>query len=391
MVATHRLTDAAGGARRLARWRVTPTAGARRTAATVWMVPVITRAGPLVDRSSPLITRAAPLLTRPVPLIDRSRPRAGRAGTIIARATPVVTRAGPLITRAAPALTRRRPMRPTVKRAAGGAALAGGLLMLRPGTHANKVLRHRLDVAGRRLRHLGGRLHGVSYRLRGGHPDPGVVDEVLADRIRSSLGTLEKRLDIPHVHVMVEDHVALLHGSVSTPSEADEIEQAVAGVSGVRGVESYLHVGLGAGDTRPSEGRAVEQASEAMERLLAAARSAGLEPSLARPAVRAILATFADRLPPGERDQVATHLPADVRALFTPPRRLRRKAPPRTVEELVARIARTAPGTLPADRSLQVTESVLRELRSLVPEERADVAAVLPAELKAFWERGAPA
>lgn len=284
-----------------------------------------------------------------------------------------------------------KALRPTAKRAAGWAALAGGLLLVRRRTRANKVVRRQVGVAGRRLRHFGGRLRGLSYRLRRRHPDPGVADDVMADRIRSSLGPIEKQLDIPHVHVTVEDHVALLHGSVSTRSEADEIDQAVADVSGVRGVESYLHVGLGAGDTRPSEGRAVEQPSEAMERLLGAARSAGLEPSLARPATRAILAAFADRLPPGERDQVATHLPADVRALFTPPRRMRRKAPPRTVEELVSRIAATAPGTLPADRSLQVTEAVLRELRSLVPEERADVAAVLPAELKAFWERGATA
>ncbi|MFP3901666.1 MAG: DUF2267 domain-containing protein [Acidimicrobiia bacterium] len=317
---------------------------------------------------------------------DRFTDGVGAVRRLVRRPTTRTTGAARRATR-----TWKNTLRPTAKRAVGGAAVAGGLVLLRPGTHANKVLRRQVVVTGRRLRHFGGRLRGLGYRLRGGRPDPGVVDEVLADRIRSSLGTLEKRLDIPHVHVMAEDHVVLLHGSVSTRSEADEIEQAVAGVSGVRGVESYLHVGLGAGDTRPSEGRAVEQPSEAMERLLGAAKSAGLEPRIARPAVRAILATFADRLPPSERDQVATHLPADVRELFAPPRRMRRKAPPHTVDELVSRIAGTAPGTLPADRSVQVTEAVLRELRSLVPEERADVAAVLPAELKAFWEHGAPA
>jgi hypothetical protein len=34
-------------------------------------------------------------------------------------------------------------------------------------------------------------------------------------------------------------------------------------VSGVAGVDSWLHVGLIAGDTRPSTGRAVVQPSEA--------------------------------------------------------------------------------------------------------------------------------
>lgn len=221
--------------------------------------------------------------------------------------------------------TARRPGVPvTSKRAAGALALVGGVVLVLVGTRASKLARHRVDVAGRSLRHLAGRLHGLSYRLRGRHPDPGVPDEVLADRIRSSLGPVEKRLDLPRVHVMAEDHVAVLHGAVGSRSDADEVERAVAAVSGVSGVESYLHVGLGPGDTRPSEGRGVQQPSDAHQRLLDAATSAGLDPHLARPAVRAILATFADRLPPGERDQVATHLPADVRELFRPPRRTRR-------------------------------------------------------------------
>ena len=56
---------------------------------------------------------------------------------------------------------------------------------------------------------------------------------------------------------MVHDHVALLHGEVSSYREVDEIDTAVAAVSGVAGVDSWLHVGLIAGDTRPSAGRAV--------------------------------------------------------------------------------------------------------------------------------------
>jgi BON domain len=152
-------------------------------------------------------------------------------------------------------------MHPLRRRAAGTLALAGGLALLRPGTHANKVARRQIDHAGRRLRYLGGRLRGASYRLGGRTPDPNVDDSTLADRIRSTLGPLEKRLDIPHVHVMVTDHVAHLHGEVPSAAEAAEIERAVVAVSGVTGVESSLHVGLAPGDTRPSAGRAAHQAS----------------------------------------------------------------------------------------------------------------------------------
>lgn len=281
-------------------------------------------------------------------------------------------------------------MRNALRRAAGGLVLAGGAVMLRPGTHANRVARRQLDEAGRRLRHLGGRLRGVSYRLRGGHPDPDVIDNVLADRIRSALGGLERRLDLPHIHVMVEDHVALLHGEVGSIADAEELEHAVAAVSGVVGVESYLHIGLTSADTRPSVGRMVHHPpSEALERLVDAAVGAGVEPAAARPVVRGILATFADRLPAGEREQVAGHLPADVRGWFTPPRRTDQAAPPRTLHELVARIA-AGTTELPHATAQQIVEAVIYTLRTLVPEEAADVGAVLPAELRELWQ-GTPA
>jgi uncharacterized protein (DUF2267 family) len=275
-------------------------------------------------------------------------------------------------------------MRTAAKRAVGGLALAGGVVLLRPGTRANKLVCREFHEADRRLRYFGGRLRGASYRLRGRHPDPEVIDNVLADRIRSSLGTLEKRLDLPHIHVMVDDHVVLLHGEVASDADVDELMQAVTAVSGVVGVESYLHVGLIGGDNRPSAGRAVQQPSDAMKRLLAAAGS-DAEPDLSRRILRAILATFADRLPAGERGQLAAHFPADVRVLFTPPRRTRSEVPPRTVHELVARIA-AAPGELPRAKVEQITASVLSTLRSLVPEEAGDVSAVLPPELRDLWE-----
>lgn len=157
-------------------------------------------------------------------------------------------------------------MRRMTKRTAGGIAVMGGVVLLRPGTGANHALRHQVDLLARRLRHVAGRLHGLSYRLRGRHPDPDAADNLLADRIRSSLGPLKKRLDLPHIHLMAEGHIALLHGEVGTQEEADEIEAAVAAVSGVLGVESYLHIGLASGDTRPSEGQAAHEPSEAWRR-----------------------------------------------------------------------------------------------------------------------------
>lgn len=271
------------------------------------------------------------------------------------------------------------------RRAVRGLALVGGVVLLRPGTRANKLARRALEGAGRQLRYAGGRVQGISYRLRGRHPNPDVIDNVLADRIKSSLGSLEKRLDVPHVHVMVEHHVALLHGEVGSEADALELERAVRAVSGVVGVESYLHVGLGAGNTRPSTGRAAQPPSDALQRLLHAALQAGVDADVAHPVVRAILATFADRLPAGERDQVAAHLPADVRPLFAPSRRTPHAAPARTVHELVARISAAAT-QLPPDRAERVTTAVIETFRTLVPDEAPDVAAVLPAELRVLWQ-----
>lgn len=267
----------------------------------------------------------------------------------------------------------------------GVVALAGAIGLLRPGTRAHKAARHGLRVARRRLRYLGGQLQGAAYRHRGGAPDPDVADDVLADRIRSSLGPLEKRLDLPHVHVMVEDHVALLHGEVGTTADAQQIVSAVEAVSGVAAVESYLHVGLLRSDNRPSDGRVAYHPSDGRRRLQEAATAAGVGAGAATQVVRAVLANFADRLPASERDHVSAHLPEDVRSLFRPPWRTPSGPAPRTVTQLVSRVGAEASGLSP-DQVEAVTAAVIRELRSLVPEEAAGVAAVLPAELRDLWE-----
>lgn len=105
-----------------------------------------------------------------------------------------------------------------------------------------------------------GRLHrwtdewrGVSHHLRYGGPDADVDDLVLADRVRSTIGGLEHRLDMPRVHVMVEDGIVKLHGDVPGWTEQSTLLAAIGRIPGVMGVESHLHRGLIKSDTRPSE------------------------------------------------------------------------------------------------------------------------------------------
>ena len=167
-------------------------------------------------------------------------------------------------------------MRANTKRMACGLAVVGAVALLRRDISAHGGARHSTERCGRPLRHASGRLHGFAYRLRRRRPDPDVGDQILADRIRSSLGPLEKRLDLPHIHVMVNDHIATLHGEVGSYRDVDAIDSAVAAVSGVNGVDSYLHVGLVAGDTRPSAGHAVGRPPDTSTGLGCASSTRGL-------------------------------------------------------------------------------------------------------------------
>lgn len=245
------------------------------------------------------------------------------------------------------------------------------------------LLVHAAELAAR-ARSRRGRLQGVAYRLSGRRPDPDVDHNVLADRIRSTLGPLEARLDLPHVHVLVEDHVALLHGDVATEAQADEIEAAVAAVSGVEGVESYLHIGLLPSDTRPSEGRRTRPPSAAMRRLLEATEAVGVT-GVHRPrALCAVLSGFTDELPADHARQLLAHLPADVRQLAALPRRLGIPAVrARTAADLTCAVAHLA--GVPDAKALSLVLAVLNEIRALVPEEITDVAAVLPDDLRSLW------
>jgi uncharacterized protein (DUF2267 family) len=266
-----------------------------------------------------------------------------------------------------------------------GVAVGGVVILSNRGRRAVRQVFH---DASRRARYMAGRAEGLGYRLSGAHPDLGVDDRTLADRVRSALGPLEKRLDLPRVHVMVEGHVALLHGAVGARSEADQVERMVRHVPGVQGVESYLHVGLLAGDTRPSMGRGAQQPSPQLSRLLSAGRDAGADETTDRASVRGVLAALAARLPDGERRQVFSHLPEDVRVLAEPPRR--RGPAARRVRHVAEFVEATGVEGIEPGRGTAIVESVVGMLRELVPDEAAGVSAVLPAELKEFWRSAVP-
>jgi len=264
------------------------------------------------------------------------------------------------------------------------AGVAGAIATSTPQTAVGRAARRLARRITRDMRYVASSAPGILYRLAGRHPDPNVSDDILADRIRSSIGPLEKRLDLPRIHVAVEDKVAVLHGEVPAETDARAVEHAIMGVSGVRGIESHLHAGLIAGDTRPSQGvTAPTHRSPALQTLLEAARDAGARRPYA--AVHAVLCGFSDRVPVDEREQMLAHLPLDVRVLAGPARRHGERTPPvRTLEQLLA--AAPVEGDIEAARATAITVAIVRTLRDLVRDETADLAAVLPPELRQLWE-----
>jgi uncharacterized protein (DUF2267 family) len=101
------------------------------------------------------------------------------------------------------------------------------------------------------------------------------------------------------------------------------------------------------------------------------------------------LGAFSDRIPEDEREHLLSHLPRDARALAALPRRSGAPSALRTAGELVASV--TESGGINPERAEDITEAVLGRLRTLVPEEAADVAAVLPPDLRALWTNAVPA
>jgi osmotically-inducible protein OsmY len=81
---------------------------------------------------------------------------------------------------------------------------------------------------------------GLAYRATRRQPSTTVDDAVLADRIRSSIGPLEKRLHNSRINVPVETGIAILHGDIEAREAATQIEEAERGVAGVRDIRSHL-------------------------------------------------------------------------------------------------------------------------------------------------------
>lgn len=154
-----------------------------------------------------------------------------------------------------------------LRKIAGAAIAAGGALgvrrLLRPGTPSGRAVRAGWARSSVWMRRTASQSQGALYRLRGGHPAGDVDDKTLADRIRSTIGPIEKRLAVPRVHVMVHNRTALLHGDVRSASDVEVLEEAVSRVWGVDQVESHLHVGLLPGEDRSPDGKAVSRGAPA--------------------------------------------------------------------------------------------------------------------------------
>jgi len=239
----------------------------------------------------------------------------------------------------------------------------------------------------RRELQLQGAARGRLYRRLGMRPSVDVDDNTLADRVKSMLGPIEKELDLPRIHITITGGVATLHGDVADSADARRLESAAAAAPGVRSVVSHLHQGLLASDTRPSQGRrAAARPSPARQRLLDAARQGGAgDDEAAERLAAAVLSCLAERLPAAERAHVLSHLPLDARRLaMSRPRWLADLRHVRDVHQFVLAVAAAAQTT---DLALveRVIGEVLTVVRSLVPEEGADVAAVLPQRLRCLW------
>lgn len=279
-------------------------------------------------------------------------------------------------------------MRKRIGKATLGAALAAVTVLAYSRTAgARRAARAGRKMVEHRVHGIPGRLRGLDYRLRQRHPDENVSDLVLADRIRSTIGRVEKELDLPRIHVMVNDHVAMLHGEVATQHDSERLIKAIEHVAGVKGVESFLHVGLLPSDTKPSTGRALPPPpSAAYKRLADTAVRAGA-PTAPTSVLRAVLSTFCEQIPIGEREHVLGHLPEDVRNLAERP--LRRGAEIERIRQ-ASDLFDTVAGADPAvggPAAEAITLAVLTDLARLVPEERRDIEATLSEELRRLWSR----
>ncbi|MEX2487490.1 MAG: BON domain-containing protein [Nitriliruptoraceae bacterium] len=273
---------------------------------------------------------------------------------------------------------------PSTVRLLIGAAGAAAVASARWATSARgkRALRKQMRRCRARTRDIANRSRGLCYRLTGREPSPAVSDAVLEQRIRSTLGPVAKRLDIPRVSVASSNHHVTLTGAVGSADDARLLDDLVRAVPGVRDLTCDLQVGFTLGERRPSEGR--HDAHSPMHReLTVAAENVGVDAPSRTIAAAAALGTFLQLLPIGERDHVRTHLPADVRALLdsAPATDVSGVIDHRTLQDAVAASA----GAALTERTDGLIRAVLAILRARVPEEVGDIAAVLPVGLKPLW------
>jgi len=148
---------------------------------------------------------------------------------------------------------RRRPLRSATLLGAGAllGLLAGWLLdPRRRGEHRARVDRRAHGVR-RRAQRAGGRAAAAARRTRGAAMEATAParhavreapdDRTLTDRVRSRVFRPD---DAPKGDVVIDatEGVVHLRGTIGSERERDELVDEVAGVDGVRGVESLLHV-----------------------------------------------------------------------------------------------------------------------------------------------------
>lgn len=250
-----------------------------------------------------------------------------------------------------------------------------------------RIMRPQVDRVQRRaaarLKDLSHRFEGMAYRVADRQPDPHVSDGVITQRVRSQLGPVERRLDVPRLHVTVHDHIAELRGVVGTERQAETLIEAVRDVAGVHGVLSFLHIGYGPGDTKPSEGRKHRAPSQAWRDLVGCVRELDEDDTTAEAVATSVLVHLLLALPEGEGDHLRSHLPLDVRDRIAGFVHVGQPLRARGAEDFIEAVGESA--HVPLGTAEMATRQVFATLQLLVPEETADITATLPAGLKDLW------
>ena len=182
------------------------------------------------------------------------------------------------------------------------------------------------------------------------------------------VGPLERRLDLPHVHVMAEDHVVLLHGEGrgrrgcgrDRECRAPRVRCRGSGVVSPCRPTARRHSAVAR-----SGGAAAAIGGRAQALLGAAAESGSWRGARLRSGPGDLVGVRRSD-PGGRRAQLLAHLPHDVREMVTPPRYLGRASRrPRTMHELFSNVFTETDA--PLRHAQLVVQAVLYQLRRLVP------------------------